>query len=368
MGKHKMRCNQKLSSSDALCECRPVSKPKAGPGDASKKCDERSWPDKDHGIICGECQVLVNKFSSKYKTCDGYCNSIYKPSSKKGSHCVAAWEESGDSCRVKHAMVCHQTLRSSDALCQCDPKVGGAKICDESKWPDKDHGTDCGECRVLVNKFNSKYKTCEGYCKKIGMGKCVGAWEESGDTCKVKHTMKCNTQLSSSDAICQCAPPAPGSGKLCNEKAFPDKDHGLVCGECKVLVNKFSSKYKTCSGYCNSIYTPKNKATSCVGAWEESGDTCKVAHKMTCDTKLASSDAICECNPKVGGANVCNEAKWPDKDHGIVCGECKVLVHKFNSKYKTCDGYCKAVFRPSFKKGSYCVGVWEEFGDTCKVK
>jgi hypothetical protein len=30
---------------------------------------------------------------------------------------------------------------------------------------------------------------------------------------------------------------------LCNEEAFPDKDHGLVCGECKVLVDRFDSVY-----------------------------------------------------------------------------------------------------------------------------
>merc|ERR1711939_1022268 len=148
MGKHKMRCNQKLSSSDALCECRPVSKPKAGPGDASKKCDERSWPDKDHGIICGECKVLVNKFSSKYKTCDGYCKALKKTSkAPKGFACKGAWEESGDTCQVKHKMRCNQKLSSSDALCECrpvsKPKAGpgdASKKCDERSWPDKDHG------------------------------------------------------------------------------------------------------------------------------------------------------------------------------------------------------------------------------------
>ena len=39
-------------------------------------CDEASWPDKDHDLVCGECTVLVNHFSSSYETCDGYCASI----------------------------------------------------------------------------------------------------------------------------------------------------------------------------------------------------------------------------------------------------------------------------------------------------
>ena len=40
----------------------------------------------------------------------------------------------------------------------------------------------------------------------------------------------------------------------------------------------------------------------------------------------------------------CNEAAWPDLDHDLVCGECKVLVHNFRS-YGTCDGYCEALGR-----------------------
>jgi hypothetical protein len=36
----------------------------------------------------------------------------------------------------------------------------------------------------------------------------------------------------------------------------------------------------------------------------------------------------------------CNEAAWPDLDHGLICGECKVLVNHFSSKYFSCDGAC----------------------------
>lgn len=80
-----------------------------------------------------------------------------------------------------------------------------------------------------------------------------------------------------------------GSGP-CGEESWPDKDHGLVCGSCKVLVDNFSSKYKTCDGYCTSL------ARVCVGAWEEKSDTCRVLHHITCDEELDSSDAICECS------------------------------------------------------------------------
>jgi len=75
--------------------------------------------------------------------------------------------------------------------------------CDEAAWPDKDHGLVCGECKVLVNRFNSFYGSCDGYCSSIGRV-CTGAWEEDGDKCTVKYAMECNRELSSSDAICEC--------------------------------------------------------------------------------------------------------------------------------------------------------------------
>merc|ERR1719162_634519 len=78
--------------------------------------------------------------------------------------------------------------------------------CDESAWPDKDHDLVCGDCKVLVNNFGDKYKTCAGYCKAVGLA-CAGAWEEKGDTCQVEYEMTCEQALSSSDAICECEAP-----------------------------------------------------------------------------------------------------------------------------------------------------------------
>ena len=81
--------------------------------------------------------------------------------------------------------------------------------CDESKWPDKDHGTVCGDCKVLVDRFNSFYKTCQKYCQAIGL-QCKDAWEEQADDCKVKHEMTCTETVDSSDAICECYPSGEG--------------------------------------------------------------------------------------------------------------------------------------------------------------
>ena len=66
-------------------------------------CQPEVWPDKDHDLVCGDCKVLVDNFSSKYKTCDGYCSSI-------GAICVDAWEETGDSCNVKHDLRCAEEM------------------------------------------------------------------------------------------------------------------------------------------------------------------------------------------------------------------------------------------------------------------
>ena len=57
---------------------------------------------------------------------------------------------------------------------------------------------------------------------------------------------------------------------------FPDVDHGLVCADCKVLVDDFQS-YGSCDAYCKSF------GRTCVSAAEEKKDNCKVKYKMGCD-------------------------------------------------------------------------------------
>ena len=79
-------------------------------------------------------------------------------------------------------------------------------------FPDVDRGLVCGECKVLVDNFQS-YGSCNAYCQTIGRG-CAGAWEEQCDNCQVQYAMSCaaNAGGSTSDALCECsatAPPAP---------------------------------------------------------------------------------------------------------------------------------------------------------------
>jgi len=97
----------------------------------------------------------------------------------------------------------------------------------------------------------------------------------------------------------------PPSRIVCEEKNYwPDRKNGLICGECKVLVNRFNTVYGSCDAYCRKV----NRR--CVAAWEERDNTCAVAYDMTCGQSIASSDAICECGAWVPGPVVSAEP-WP---------------------------------------------------------
>ena len=83
-------------------------------------CDEASWPDLDHDLVCGECKVLVDNIRD-YGTCDRYCRSLPNP-----RRCTGAWEEDGDSCAVESEHSCDWRPRStSDALCECSDECTG---------------------------------------------------------------------------------------------------------------------------------------------------------------------------------------------------------------------------------------------------
>jgi len=86
---------------------------------ADETCEASNWPDLDHGILCGPCKALVDKMSSKYITCNNYCYTI-------GRSCSGAWEEHHDSCEVKYNETCtHRFTGTTDAICQCGPKLSG---------------------------------------------------------------------------------------------------------------------------------------------------------------------------------------------------------------------------------------------------
>ena len=109
------------------------------------ECDEHSWPDVDHGKVCGDCKVIFLPNP----------DSIFR---------LTAMD-------IPNISFCFQSVL----------------------------------CQVLVTHMDTVYSSCSNYCSSLGRG-CVGAWEEDHDTCGILSTEDCNHDFGSytSDAICQC--------------------------------------------------------------------------------------------------------------------------------------------------------------------
>mmetsp|Transcript_84544 Transcript_84544/g.244386 ORF Transcript_84544/g.244386 Transcript_84544/m.244386 type:complete len:789 (+) Transcript_84544:3-2369(+) len=87
---------------------------------------------------------------------------------------------------------------------------GKGSACFTDNWPDVKNKLVCGKCKVLVDKFDSIYKTCDRYCASLGR-KCTGAWMDYDNTCSVLYPMECGESLQSDDAICECGKQAAAS-------------------------------------------------------------------------------------------------------------------------------------------------------------
>jgi len=185
-------------------------------------------------------------------------------------------------------------------------KIGGIKDmkrcrrkCDQHVW-----------CNFAIFDAHNKKCMLEATPLKPSKGDCarasgIEAWWR-GETDEPEKEEPANP-----DGADDEAPP-------CNETSWPDLDHGLSCGPCKVLVNNFGSKYGgSCNNYCQSM------SRTCLGAWEEAGDSCEVLSEIGCNNTLEStSDAICECSKAsttVTTTVVRVKLKWAKK-HGGSCG------------------------------------------------
>jgi hypothetical protein len=173
--------------------------------------------------------------------------------------------------------VCSNECFTSDGECSGAPtgKVDSCAVL-----------TDCADC--------NKNPQC-GWCQDGTRNVCSAL-------CDTSHTVAdCdagNQNIHDGGADTHGSDKHGGSrGVVCDEDAWPDKDHGLVCGECKVLVNLFEKNYGgLCSTYCAAV------GRTCVGAYEEVDDTCEVERVEACDQAFAkpTTDAICECGAETG--------------------------------------------------------------------
>ena len=124
---------------------------------------------------------------------------------------------------------------------------------------------------------------------------------------------------------------------------FPNVDDGLVCGECKVLVDDFQ-RYGSCNAYCQAI------GRECVGAWEEQDDNCQVRYEMSCEANAggSTSDALCECSGP--SASSCDASKC--RERGGFDSDCCGIPQQISCA----DGYTMTL-----DKGNGC--MWN--GGTC---
>merc|ERR1712165_413892 len=140
--------------------------------------------------------------------------------------------------------------------------------------------------------MDDKYGTCTAYCDAVGRT-CVGAWEESGDTCSVKSTKDCSHNFGgyTSDAICECGDQIASWFLVSSDDCW----HG-GCGKGGLCENICGT-----NGYC------------CRSGFNDCpSDAQQVA---------ISSHHICVKTKGGSISSNCDESTWPDKDHGLVCGE-----------------------------------------------
>lgn len=209
------------------------------------------------------------------------------------------------------------------------------ELCNETLWPDVKNNFVCSDCKVLVTNMDTKYNgMCKNYCKSFNH-RCVNAWEDLDNDCRVEYKGSCDVDFGiTTDAICECE-------DLCDENSWPDVKDGNVCADCKVLVNQMDTKYNgTCQNYCKSF------GFTCVGAWEDAKNDCDVKFDSSCSVIFeGTTDAICECQP-----NNASTLEPSPKPMPKPLPQCENAVQECNSD-KTCtkDKHCVCNIRINSK-------------------
>ena len=83
--------------------------------------------------------------------------------------------------------------------------IDADRNCNESSW--KDAKVVCDKCKVIAEKMDETYGTCDAYCKANGL-QCKAAWEDTEDTCTEERKEDCVYDFGgeTGDAICECIP------------------------------------------------------------------------------------------------------------------------------------------------------------------
>ena len=70
--------------------------------------------------------------------------------------------------------------------------------------------------------MNTKYITCDNYCKRVGMD-CLNAYEEKSGSCVVEKQHTCDAIVHgtlnkpTTDVICECKPGNKNGKPICNQ-------------------------------------------------------------------------------------------------------------------------------------------------------
>lgn len=297
-------------------------------------CDESLWPDKDHGLVCGDCKVLVDRFNSFYRTCSGYCSTI-------GRECAGAWEEDNDNCDVKHALKCDEAIDSSDAICECGAEVS-VTLPTSTCWGEFDH--------VVEN---------EG----VGVGLKVST--SSADECK-----------KSCDGNDQC-----NSFTLCPEwNGCWMKDRALTGGEATKRNGACKSFYKTACSQSEMNGSPAPTPANVAPSGQTSGSTCYGEFSSLVADEGAgiggiSTSSVVECKASCSRNAECKSIsfcpQWNGcwmKDRVLTGGEATKVVGSCQTYFKnSCVGGATPTVAPAGSGGkikvvSYNIFWWNAFG------
>lgn len=189
--------------------------------------------------------------------------------------------------------------RTSNVQRQIDGDDSTAVCAPYHSWPNVDGGVTCHGCTALV-KTAPYGNRCDRYCESFGHY-CMGAAEESGDSCDILAPKRCDEVIAhTSDMLCTCwrrsqpapAPPPPPpqpQDKCAAYSAWPNVDNGVTCHGCTALV-KTAPYGNRCDRYCESF------GHYCMGAAEEVADSCGILAPKRCDEVIAhTSDMLCTC-------------------------------------------------------------------------
>eukprot|EP00930_Biecheleria_cincta_P104538 TRINITY_DN968_c0_g1_i4.p1 TRINITY_DN968_c0_g1~~TRINITY_DN968_c0_g1_i4.p1 ORF type:complete len:163 (-),score=19.06 TRINITY_DN968_c0_g1_i4:1-489(-) len=122
---------------------------------------------------------------------------------------------------------------------------------------------------LIANGYGGR---CDTYCQSFGQ-ECAAAYEESGNSCTIKQTYRCDDSITgTSDMLCKCigaasqpstSPPTtaaptsgPQPGSSCKDfSQWPAVQDGVTCGKDSCMALVATAGYGgRCDTYCQWLW------------------------------------------------------------------------------------------------------------------